>query len=181
MTSKTKTTGNPVLVTTEHRGVFFGYADPADLTAWKNGKAPTLDLKRMRNCIQWRGLHGFLALTTEGPSAACKIGPAASGGTPAQRDRLAELLASGATIAFWKSDAAGGASNGGSCAPVQPGTIHEERGPLREDCGRGQLHATLLPPKWNGERMWIVAFHGEVRHGDDKLWGLKREILGECL
>ena len=82
--TKSKTEGAPVLVTTEHRGVFFGYAAHADLAAWKSGKTPTLDLKRMRNCIQWRGLHGFLALTTEGPSAACKIGPAAAGGTLAK-------------------------------------------------------------------------------------------------
>ena len=39
-------------------------------------------------------------------------------------------------------------------------------GPLRGDCGRGQLHATLNPMKWKGDRWWIVALHGEVI-GDD--------------
>lgn len=64
-----------VLVTTEHRGVFFGYAE--DSTT-----APvSITLKRMRNCIQWRGLKGFLELTTTGPTAACRVGPAAEVGT----------------------------------------------------------------------------------------------------
>ena len=65
----------PILVTTEHRGVFFGYAD--DIST-----APaSIELSKMRNCIQWRGLKGFLELTTEGPSSACRIGPAAAKGT----------------------------------------------------------------------------------------------------
>lgn len=70
-----KNMSRPVLVTTEHRGVFFGYAD--DIAT-----APTsIELSKMRNCIQWRGLKGFLELTTEGPSSACRIGPAATKGT----------------------------------------------------------------------------------------------------
>lgn len=58
-----------VLVTTAHRGVFFGYATDID--------GETITLKRARNCIQWRGIKGFLALTTDGPSKDCRIGPAA--------------------------------------------------------------------------------------------------------
>lgn len=70
--------GRAVLVTTEHRGVFFGYVEdeskfPAEIT-----------LTRMRNCIQWRGLQGFLQLTTTGPTTACRIGPAAERGTLAK-------------------------------------------------------------------------------------------------
>jgi hypothetical protein len=59
--------------------------------------------------------------------------------------------------------------------------VQRERGPLRDYCGKGQLHATLLPTKWQGDRWWIVALIGE-RHGDDeKYWALEREIIGECL
>ncbi len=63
----------PVLVTTEHRGVFFGYVEddskfPAEIT-----------LKRMRCCVQWRSMHGFLALASDGPNKDCKIGPYANG------------------------------------------------------------------------------------------------------
>jgi hypothetical protein len=98
-----------------------------------------------------------------------------------QQDRLARLQREGATIAFWRSTDTGTAANGGRCDPVEPGVVHHERGPLRNDCGRGQLHATLIPPKWQGDRWWIVALLGEVRGTDEKYWALQREILGECL
>ena len=58
-----------VLVTTSHRGVFFGYADATD--------GETIKLRAARNCIQWRGIKGFLALASDGPSKECRIGPAA--------------------------------------------------------------------------------------------------------
>lgn len=59
-----------VLVTTSHRGVFFGYATKTDGTV--------INLKRARNCIYWSTKEkGFLGLASSGPSAACKIGPAA--------------------------------------------------------------------------------------------------------
>jgi hypothetical protein len=53
-------------------------------------------------------------------------------------------------------------------------------GPL-ELCSKGTLHATLLPPKWKGERWWIVALIGDVVDGDDKLGALQREIVGEAV
>ena len=63
---------NPVLVTTEHRGVFFGY-----LNGRKPGKKE-LTLDQCRNCGYWStDMHGFIGLAVFGPSAECKIGPAA--------------------------------------------------------------------------------------------------------
>jgi hypothetical protein len=100
--------------------------------------------------------------------------------TEAQRARLGELQKLGAKVAFWRSTERGTPANGGSCAPVAIGTIHREPGPLRDECGEGQLHATLIPPKWKGDRWWIVALLGEVRGDDEKYWALEREILGEC-
>lgn len=67
-----------VLVTTEHRGVFFGYVED------DKSFPTTITLTKMRNCIQWRGLKGFLELTTTGPIAACRVGPAAERGTLAK-------------------------------------------------------------------------------------------------
>ena len=60
----------PVLVTTEFRGVFFGYV---------NGEAEKLPgeitLKNVRNCIYWStDCGGFLGLATNGPTKSCKIG-----------------------------------------------------------------------------------------------------------
>ena len=46
---------------------------------------------------------------------------------------------------------------------------------------KGTLHATLIPPKWQGERWWIVALHGKVVGDDEKFGCLEREIVGECL
>ena len=97
-----------------------------------------------------------------------------------QQTRLTELQRSGAKIAFWLSDVEGRAANGGKCDPVTPGTIHKERGPLNL-CNRGTLHATLIPPKWKGERWWIVALIGQIAGDDEKYGALEREILGECL
>jgi hypothetical protein len=66
-----KVTERYVLVTTAHRGVFAGWAS--------NTSGETISLRAMRNCIQWRGLKGFLALASEGPGNECRIGPAADG------------------------------------------------------------------------------------------------------
>jgi hypothetical protein len=101
--------------------------------------------------------------------------------TSAQRSRLAELQKLGAKIAFWRSNEAGDACNGGALAtPVSPGVIHKEKGPLRL-CERGTLHATLIPPKWKGSRVWIVALLGAVVGDDEKYGALEREIIGEAL
>jgi hypothetical protein len=60
----------PVLVTTEFRGVFFGYA--ADTSG------DTVHLKRARNCIYWPSTQGgFLGLAAEGPAKGARIGAAA--------------------------------------------------------------------------------------------------------
>lgn len=60
----------PVLVTTVHRGVFFGYALVTD--------GATIKLRRARNCIYWpRDTKGFLGLASTGPGSDARIGPAA--------------------------------------------------------------------------------------------------------
>lgn len=97
------------------------------------------------------------------------------------RQRLAALRNAGATIAFWRSDKSGQpANNGSKIETAAPGIIHTAYGPLNL-CNAGTLHATLLPPKWRGERWWIVALHGEVIGDEEKYGCLKREIIGECL
>jgi hypothetical protein len=60
----------PVVVTTEHRGVFFGYAADVD--------GETIALKRARLCIYWSAdVKGFMGLASSGPTKGCRIGPAA--------------------------------------------------------------------------------------------------------
>lgn len=68
MASKTKE--RAVIVTTAHRGVFFGYATKTD--------GDTIALKRARLCVYWTAdLRGFMGLAANGPSNGCRIGPAA--------------------------------------------------------------------------------------------------------
>lgn len=65
-----KTKERPVIVTTEHRGVFFGYATDTD--------GESIKLSRARNCLYWsQDVKGFMGLASAGPSRTCRIGPAA--------------------------------------------------------------------------------------------------------
>jgi len=69
-------TERAVLVTTAHRGVFFGYA-PADFVEQANGLLSG-KLRRARNCIYWPSSnHGFLGLAALGPKSGARVGPAA--------------------------------------------------------------------------------------------------------
>ena len=97
-----------------------------------------------------------------------------------QRLHLASAREKNAVIAFWRSDREGRPCNGGNGKPVAPGTVEKIAGPL-SICSRNALHATSIPPKWKGERWWIVALFGEVVEDDDKFGALHREIIGECL
>ena len=61
--------GQAVLVTTEYRGVFFGFVKEA-----KN-LPEEITLKHARNCIYWAAdCGGFLGLASVGPTDGCKIG-----------------------------------------------------------------------------------------------------------
>ena len=71
MATKTKTTKQPVIVTTEHRGVFFGYINPDTI------HHDVVALAGARLCVYWsRDMQGFMGLASKGPSKDCKIGPA---------------------------------------------------------------------------------------------------------
>ncbi len=63
-------TSRPVLVTTAHRGVFFGYATDTD--------GDVIALTKARNCVYWsEDVRGFMGLAANGPSDKCRVGPAA--------------------------------------------------------------------------------------------------------
>ena len=65
-----RTKERAVMVTTVHKGVFFGYATKTD--------GATINLRAARNCIYWTAaVKGFLGLASNGPDSSCKIGPAA--------------------------------------------------------------------------------------------------------
>ena len=60
-----------VIVTTKHRGVFFGYAKPDTL----NDK--TITLEKARCAIRFGTTGGFLELAETGPTSLSKIGSTA--------------------------------------------------------------------------------------------------------
>lgn len=60
-----------VIVTTEYRGVFFGYA--------KETSGDVIHLRDARLCISWSiDLRGFMGLASSGPNSSCRIGPRAN-------------------------------------------------------------------------------------------------------
>ena len=68
--NRSKNRESAVVVTTEHRGVFFGYADKID--------GEIIKLRAARNCVYWSAeIRGFMGLAATGPSKNCKVGPAA--------------------------------------------------------------------------------------------------------
>lgn len=70
MATKKDSKLRPVVVTTVHRGVFFGYAEKTD--------GETIALKDARLCVSWSSdMKGFMGLAAFGPSNSCRIGPAA--------------------------------------------------------------------------------------------------------
>jgi hypothetical protein len=63
-----KNESRPVVVTTVHRGVFFGYLEKTD--------GDQVTLTRAKNCRYWTAdVRGFMGLATFGPKDGCKIGP----------------------------------------------------------------------------------------------------------
>jgi hypothetical protein len=66
---KEKKENQPVLVTTEFRGVFFGYLKSDE-------KSPNeITLTGAKNCIYWStSVGGFLGLASTGPDGNCRIG-----------------------------------------------------------------------------------------------------------
>jgi hypothetical protein len=82
-----------VIVTTAHRGVFFGYAASTD--------GETVRLRDARLCIYWSAdMMGFMGLAAKGPSKTCKIGPRAN---ITLRNITAVLEVPEAAIERWES------------------------------------------------------------------------------
>lgn len=58
-------TERPVIICTEHRGVFFGYA--------KDTKGDVIDLRSARMAIYWGTTKGVMELAETGPTSKSKI------------------------------------------------------------------------------------------------------------
>lgn len=87
-------TSRPVLVTTEYRGVFFGYADDTS--------GDTITLTNARNCIYWPSKNGgFLGLASKGPVPGSRIGERADRLELRKITSVAEV--SEAAVAAWEA------------------------------------------------------------------------------
>lgn len=63
-----KTQRKPIIVTTAHRGVFFGYGNPTE------DKIVRIEDAQM--AVYWScDVKGILGLAADGPTNSCKIGP----------------------------------------------------------------------------------------------------------
>ena len=82
-----------VVVTTAHRGVFFGYATDTS--------GETIRLRAGRNCIYWSSdIKGFVGLAATGPSTDCRVGPAAD---MELRDITCVLECTPEAVAAWEA------------------------------------------------------------------------------
>ena len=61
----------PVIVTTEHRGVFFGYLEKG------TEEQRTVTLTGARNAIYWATTRGFIELAQVGPNKSSRVGAVA--------------------------------------------------------------------------------------------------------
>ena len=77
----------PVLVTTEFKGVFFGYAP--------ENSSPNPDKIRLENarmCIYWSAdVRGVFGLAANGPTEGCRIGPVVAAMTLFKITSIAEV------------------------------------------------------------------------------------------
>ena len=84
----------PMVITTAHKGVFFGYGDPSD-------KA-TIRIEKARMCVYWsQDVKGILGLAATGPSKNSKVGPAVPAIT--LRDVTSCMEASEEAAKAWES------------------------------------------------------------------------------
>lgn len=68
--AKAKVNNVPLIVTTAHKGVFFGYGTPSD--------AATIRIENCRMVVYWSAdVKSVVGLAANGPTAGCRIGPKA--------------------------------------------------------------------------------------------------------
>ena len=88
--------GAPVIVTTQHRGVFFGY-----ISEYTPGD-PIIHLKQARCCLSWPAeQRGVIGLASDGPKRGSRVGPPAP--EMELRDITAVLQCSAGAAKAWES------------------------------------------------------------------------------
>lgn len=66
-----KTASKPLIITTAHKGVFFGYGKP-------ELKDKSIRIEKAQICVYWSAdVKGVVGLAANGPTKNCKISPPA--------------------------------------------------------------------------------------------------------
>lgn len=87
-----------VLITTAHRGVFFGYTSQ---TTRQIVDCKVADLRKARNCLRWpEEQKGFVGLAEKGPLKGARIGPAAD---VALNDVTSAAYCTDESVAAWEA------------------------------------------------------------------------------
>lgn len=93
MSNKTK---RPVVVTTQHRGVFFGYTEGS-------AESETIRLEKARMCVYWSpDTHGILGLATRGPLQGARVTPAVQ--SIVLRNITAVIDVTSSAVEHWESE-----------------------------------------------------------------------------
>jgi hypothetical protein len=93
----TEAKGTPVVVTTEHKGVFFGFAEKPTAAG-----DTTVELVGAQMCVYWSdSVRGVLGLAATGPDKRCKITPVVP---RIQLDKVTAIIeATGEAVKAWQS------------------------------------------------------------------------------
>jgi len=87
----------PVIVTTEYRGVFFGYATDTS--------GETITLANARNCIYWSAATGgFMGLASKGPGRGSRVGERVNSIELRKVTSVVEMTT--AAVEAWENEAA---------------------------------------------------------------------------
>lgn len=99
----TKAKERAVIVTTQNRGVFFGYVTDSARNAWEaQPDASAVRIADSRLCVYWSpDVKGFMGLAANGPTSKCRVGPAAN---ITVRNVTAILDVSEKAEAAWKAE-----------------------------------------------------------------------------
>lgn len=88
--------GTPIVVTTKHRGVFFGR-----FVEWLDANNGHIALSDVRNCVYWSSsIRGVFGLASDGPDSECKIGPKVD--MPCLRDVLSVSRCTPESVKKWE-------------------------------------------------------------------------------
>ena len=83
----------PLVVTTAHKGVFFGFGHPTTESI--------IRIEKARMCVYWSAdVRGVLGLASNGPTKGCKIGPSVPAIT--LRDVTSVMEVSAEAAAKWE-------------------------------------------------------------------------------